>query len=98
MHRNPTTRNPFLATLFAAILGAATALAAAHALAGPVKRVVPKGKDGDNLYYQVMCQDGTKGSVIVQGKENTVCAQALGGELVCDAGWSIQRAAEHACN
>jgi len=94
VHRNPTTRNAFLAT----ILVAAAALAAAHAFAGPVKRVLPKGKDGDNLYYQVMCEDGTKGNVIVRGGEKTICAQALGGELVCDAGWSIQRAAEHACN
>lgn len=86
-------RTPFLA----AILSASTVLLSTQAFADPVKRVLPQGKDGDYYYYQVLCTNGTEGSVVVQEKENNVCAQALGGKRVCDAGWNVQRAAEHAC-
>ena len=83
--------------LLAAMLSATTALLSTQVLANPVKRVLPHGKDGDNYYYQVRCANGTLGSVVVQGADNTVCAQALVGERVCKSGWSVQRAAEHAC-
>lgn len=82
-------------TFLAAMLSAATALLATQALAGPVKRVLPQGQDGDNYYYQVQCADGTQGSVVVQDK--TVCAQAFGSERICNAAWNVQRAAEQAC-
>ena len=81
----------------AAMLGTATALLSTHALADPVERVMPGGKDGDYYYYQVKCKNGTSGSVIVQEKEKNVCAQAFGGERICNAGWNVQKAAEHAC-
>lgn len=83
--------------LFLATALAAAAALSAQASAGPVKRVVPQGKDGDDVFYQVVCTNKTEGSVIIRDKEKTVCAQPLGGELVCNAGWSIQRAAEKAC-
>ena len=86
-------RTPFLA----AMLSATAALLSTQAFADPVKRVLPQGKDGDYYYYQVLCTNGTEGSVVVQEKENNVCAQALGGERVCNAAWNVQRAAEHAC-
>jgi hypothetical protein len=79
------------------MLSATTALLSTQAFADPVKRVLPQGKDGDYYYYQVLCTNGTEGSVVVQEKENNVCAQALGGARVCNAAWNVQRAAEHAC-
>ena len=81
----------------AAMLGAAAALLSTQALADPVKRILPGGQDGDYYYYQVKCKNGTEGSVIVQDKEKNVCAQAFGGQRVCNAGWNVQKAAEHAC-
>ncbi len=85
-------------TIFlAAMLSAVTALLSAQAFADPVKRILPQGKDGDYYYYQVKCENGTEGSVVVQDKEKNVCAQAFGGERICNARWNVQRAAEHAC-
>ena len=86
-------RNVFLA----AMLSAMAALVSTQAYADPVKRVLAQGQDGDNYYYQVKCKNDTEGSVVVQDKENTVCAQAFEGKRVCNAGWNVQRAAEHAC-
>lgn len=86
-------RNLFLA----AILSASAALVSAPAFADPVKRVLPQGKDGDFYHYQVRCTNGTQGSVVIQEKENNVCAQASGGKRVCNARWNVQKAAEHAC-
>ena len=86
-------RTIFLAAMFSA----ATALLSAQAIADPVTRVLPQGQDGDNYYYQVKCKNGTEGTVVVQDKEKNVCAQALGGNRVCNAGWNVQKAAEHAC-
>lgn len=86
-------RKLFLTVAFSAMV----ALVSAPAFANPVKRVLPQGKDGDFHYYQVQCNNGTNGTVIVQDTENTVCAQAAGGERICNAGWNVQRAAEQAC-
>lgn len=80
-----------------AMLSATTALLSTHALADPVKRVLPHGQDGSNYYYQVKCTNGTVGTVVVQDKDSNVCAQAFGGERICNTGWNVQRAAEHAC-
>ena len=80
-----------------AILSAAAALASTQSFADPVKRIIPQGKDGDFYYYQVKCQNQTEGTVIIQDKENNVCAQAFGGKRVCSAGWTVQKAAEQAC-
>lgn len=85
-------RKIFLAAAFTA-----AAALSAQAQAGPVKRVLPQGKDGDDVYYQIVCVDKTEGSVIIRDKEKTVCAQTLGGQLVCNTSWTIQRAAEQAC-
>ncbi len=84
-------------TLLTVMLGAAAMLLSTQAIADPVKRVVPHGQDGDYYYYQVKCENGTEGSVVVQDKERNVCAQAQGGKRICNAGWNVQRAAEHAC-
>jgi len=86
-------RNIFLV----AMLSATTALLSTQAFADPVKRILPQGKDGDYYYYQVRCTNGSEGSVVVQDKEKTVCAQGLGRDRVCDASWTVQRAAEQAC-
>jgi len=80
-----------------AMLGATTALLSIHAFANPVKHVLPYGKDGPYYYYQVKCTNGTQASVVVRDKDKKVCAQAFGRERVCIAGWSVQRAAKHAC-
>lgn len=81
----------------AVILSAAAVLVSTPAFADPVKRVLPQGKDGDMYYYQVQCTNGTQGTVVVQDKDNSVCAQAFGGERVCNSAWNVQRAAEQAC-
>ncbi len=81
----------------AAMVSAAAALLSTQAFADPVERLLPQGKDGDYSYYQVRCKNGTVGSVVVQEKEKNVCAQAFGRDRVCNAGWNVQRAAEHAC-
>ncbi len=86
-------RTIFLAVMFSA----ATALLSTQAIADPVTRVLPQGQDGDDHYYQVKCKNGTEGTVVVQGKEKNVCAQAFGGERICNAGWNVQKAAEQAC-
>ena len=80
-----------------AMLGATTALLSTQAFADPVKRIQPQGKDGDYYYYQVQCTNGTVGSVVIQDKEKNVCAQGLNGEKVCNARWTVQKAAEQAC-
>jgi hypothetical protein len=84
-------------TFLVAFLSALTALLSAQAVADPVKRILPQGKDGDYYYYQVKCSNGSEGSVVIQDKENNICAQGLGGKRVCNARWTVQKAAEHAC-
>lgn len=84
-------------TFLTLTLCASASLLSTQAVADPVKRVLPQGQDGDDYYYQVQCTNGTEGSVVVQDKERNICAQAQGGERVCNAGWNVQRAAEHAC-
>ena len=83
--------------ILAAMVSAAAALLSTQAFADPVGRLLPPVKDGDYSYYEVRCKNGTVGSVVVQEKENNVCAQAFGRDRVCNAGWNVQRAAEHAC-
>ena len=80
-----------------AVLSATAAFLSTQAIADPVKRVVPHGQDGDMYYYEVRCANGSVGSVTVHNKDNSVCAQALGREQVCNAAWNVQKAAEHAC-
>jgi hypothetical protein len=80
-----------------AMLSATAALLSTQAIADPVKRILPQGKDGDYYYYQVQCSNGSQGSVVIQDKENNVCAQGMGGKRVCNARWSVQKAAEQAC-
>ena len=86
-------RTIFLAVMFSA----ATALLSTQAIADPVTRVLSQGQDGDDHYYQVKCKNGTEGTVVVQDKEKNVCAQAFGGERICNAGWNVQKAAQQAC-
>ena len=80
-----------------AMMSAASVLLSAQVSAGPVKRILPQGKDGDNFYYQVQCTNDTEGSVVVHDKENKICAQAFGGQPQCNSSWTVQRAAEQAC-
>jgi hypothetical protein len=80
-----------------AMLSATAALLSTQAIADPVKRVVPHGQDGDKYYYEVRCTNGSVGSVVVVDKDNSVCAQALGHEQVCNSAWNVQKAAEQAC-
>ena len=80
-----------------AMLSATAALLSTQAIADPVKRVIPHGQDGDKYYYEVRCTNGSVGSVVVQDKENNVCAQGAGAQQVCNATWTVQKAAEKAC-
>jgi hypothetical protein len=80
-----------------ATLSAAAALFSTQSSAGEVKRIIPQGKDGDDHYYVVKCQNDSEGSVIIRDKEGKICAQALGGKEICNAGWTIQQAATKAC-
>jgi hypothetical protein len=84
-------------TFLTAVLSAAAFVFSAQAFADPVERIVPHGKDGDYYYYQVKCTNGSEGSIVVQDKEKNVCAQAMGGQRICNATWTVQRAAEQAC-
>ncbi len=55
------------------------------------------GEDGDGVFYGVICDDNTEGSVIVQTELKQICAvSAFGGES-CRAGWSVNEAALYVC-
>ena len=74
-------------TFLTAALSAAAMVLSQQALADPVERVVPQGQDGDKYYYQVVCTNGTQGSVVVQDTEKNICAQAFSrfeGDLEAD--------------
>ncbi len=80
------------------LLAATTVLLSTQVIANPVERVLAHGKDGDKFYYQISCTNGTRGSVVVQDKDKKICAQAFRGKRVCNAAWSVERAAKHACS
>ncbi|GMQ77497.1 MAG: hypothetical protein BMS9Abin01_2855 [Gammaproteobacteria bacterium] len=90
-------RKTFIAAMLSASAALLSAQTFAQTVADPVKRILPQGKDGDYYYYQVVCKNGTQGSVVVQDKEKNICSQASGGERVCTAGWNLQKAAQNAC-
>ena len=80
-----------------ALCGIALAATAVYAADG-VKRILDRGRDGDTYYYEVMCVDGSRGSVlVVDGEPPRTCA--VGSTLVetCDAAWTLREAASRVC-
>ena len=84
-------------TLRIALCGIALSATAAYAADG-VKRILDRGRDGDTYYYEVMCDDGSRGSVLVVDDEPPrTCA--ISGTLVetCDTDWTLREAAGRIC-
>ena len=55
------------------------------------------GEDGDGVFYGVICDDNTEGSVIEQPVLKQICAQSAYGPESCRAGWSVNEAALYVC-
>lgn len=62
-----------------------------------VKRILDRGRDGAINYYQVMCTNGTTGSVTVVDEPPQACAQAVGSAEICNTGWTVNEAASASC-
>ncbi len=55
------------------------------------------GEDGDGVFYGVICDDNTEGSVIEQPALKQIWAQSAYGAQSCRAGWSVNEAARYVC-
>ncbi len=88
----------FAAALVAVPPGVAAAQPKPGALdTGNVRRVVPLGKDGVNLYYRVQCTDGRTVGVRVDDAARTVCAHPRGAVPRCEPKWTLRDAAAFGC-
>ena len=82
--------------LTALVLACSGLFAQAASAAQPVS-IGNYGEDGDDIFYAVICDDNTEGSVIEQLALKQICAvPAFGGES-CRAGWSVNEAARYVC-
>ena len=80
----------------ALVLACAGLFAQSASAAQPVS-IGNYGEDGDGIFYGVICDDNTEGSVIEQTELKQICAvPAFGGES-CRAGWSVNEAARYVC-
>jgi hypothetical protein len=83
--------------LATALVLACAGLFAQSASAAQPASIGNYGQDGDDIFYGVICDDNTEGSVIVQTEPKQICAvSAFGGES-CRAGWSVNEAARYVC-
>jgi hypothetical protein len=56
------------------------------------------GEDGDDIFYGVICDDNSEGSVIKHIEPpKQICAQPAFGAASCRGGWSVNEAAIYAC-
>ncbi len=83
-------------------LATALVLACAGLFAQPASAAQPAsignyGEDGDGIFYGVICDDNTEGSVIEQPVLKQICAQPAYGAESCRAGWSVNEAARYVC-
>ncbi|MCP5152294.1 MAG: hypothetical protein H6983_14275 [Ectothiorhodospiraceae bacterium] len=89
-----------LATKLMAGVALATVVVAAGAQQrdrDPVLRVIPRGQDGPDAYYQVRCRNESTGMVVLRDDRGEACAQPRGRDEVCNRDWNLQTAAEAAC-
>ena len=85
-------------TLRIALSAIALGAAAAYAADG-VNRILDRGRDGDTYYYEVMCDNGSRGSILVVDSEPPkTCAQSGTLTQSCDANWTLREAAQRICN
>ncbi len=76
----------------------ATALSAAAAYAADgVTRILDRGRDGDIYYYEVLCEDGSRGSIQVSDAPPNTCAHSTTLAGLCNADWSLRDAARRIC-
>lgn len=86
--------NKRLAT--ALVLACASLFAQSASAAQPVS-IGNYGEDGDGVFYGVICDDNTEGSIIEQPALKQICAQSAYGAQSCRAGWSVNAAASYVC-
>ncbi len=65
--------------------------------ADPVRRIVPRGKDGDSSYYQVRCRDGSASTLELNHATVELCAQPRGAARRCARDWTLAEAASFVC-
>jgi hypothetical protein len=80
----------------ALVLACAGLFAQSASAAQPVS-IGNYGEDGDGVFYGVICDDNTEGSVIEQPVLKQICAQSAYGAESCRAGWSVNEAARYVC-
>ena len=86
--------------LIAALLAAAGASLAQGNAGNPVKRTIYQGRDGDSLYYQVVCVNGKTASIALLDKDDApveTCAQPFGKKRMCRLDWPVHEAAKFSC-
>ena len=82
--------------LTALVLACAGLFAQAASAAQPVS-IGNYGEDGDDIFYAVICDDNTEGSVIEQTELKQICAVSAFGAESCREGWSVNEAARYVC-
>lgn len=56
------------------------------------------GEDGEGVFYGVVCDDNSEGSVVERiAPPRQICAQPAFGAESCRGGWSVNEAAVYAC-
>jgi hypothetical protein len=83
--------------LATALVLACAGLFAQSASAAQPASIGNYGEDGDGVFYGVICDDNTEGSVIEQPVLKQICAQPAYGAESCRAGWSVNEAARYVC-
>ena len=78
------------------VLACASLLAQSVSAAQPTS-IGKYGQDGDDVFYGVICDDNTEGSVIEQTEPEQICAVPAFGVESCREGWSVNEAALYAC-
>ena len=83
--------------LATALVLACTSLLAQSASAAQPASIGKYGQDGDDVFYGVICDDNTEGSVIEQIALKQMCATPAHGAESCRRGWSLKEAARYVC-
>jgi hypothetical protein len=61
-------------------------------------RVIDRGVDGDERYYQVVCPNEKRTSVVNRFKIKQVCVYKIGEkEETCRSNWNPNQAAKYGC-
>ena len=83
--------------LATALVLACAGLFAQSASAAQPASIGNYGEDGGDVFYGVICDDNTEGSVIEQTELKQICAVPAFGAESCRAGWSVNAAARYVC-